>query len=159
MQHKGFVFIELILVMGVMAILAAVVIVNVFGSQNAADLTQTVDTLIADLRSQQSKAMTGATVNGAVQDGYGIYFETGRYVMFSGSSYNPVLPSNASVAVVPPVRVTGTTLPGNTIVFQARNGEIAGFVPGLNTVTVTNDVNGRVNILRFNRYGVITSLQ
>ena len=157
MRKNGFALVELIVIMGFMAILAGIVIVNIGRSQHQSNVIQVVDILIADLRSQQTKAMAGATVNGVVPDGYGIYFETDNYTMFAGASYNPSEPSNAQVAVPSPVFISATTLSGNTVVFSSRNGEINGFIPGLDSITIANSANGSTNTIQLNQYGVVTS--
>jgi len=153
--RQGFTFIEVMVIMGMMAILVGFATINLIGAQRKASLTQTVDTLTADLRGQQTKAMTGQIKNGSVPAGYGIYFETNRYVLFSGSSYNAGDSSNASVPLTPPITVSAVTFPNSRILFATKSGELNGFISGSNTVTLKEGTSGQTKTIHLNQYGVV----
>ena len=96
-MKRGFTLPELLIVMGIVAILTTLATVNLLRPQHQATTAAAVDTLMADMRLYQLKAMLRDT-----QD---------------MGSFN--------ATVEPPLQVS-TTFPNNQIVFQAGSGEIAG---------------------------------
>lgn len=132
----GFTLIELILIMGVIAVLFAVSSINLTGSQQKASVNSTIASLVADIKSQQFKAMTG---DGGTD--HGIRFDTTSYIL---------LPENFVVDLGNNLQLS-TTFPANTITFSQGSGEITGFTTGSDTVTLGDQT------LRLNLYGVITS--
>jgi type II secretory pathway pseudopilin PulG len=158
MKQRGFVLIELIVVFGMIAVLLGFFVINVFGSQRKATLTATIQTLIADVKTQQNKAMTQTTTGGLVPAGYGIRFETNRYILFRGLTYNSSDTANSIISLDPRVQISPISLPGESIVFEIKSGEVAGFDPGLRSVSVHQLDSGEVKVIQFNRYGIITSV-
>ena len=144
--------------MAMIAMLVGLVSLNLFGLQQRSSLTQVVDTLISDLESQQTKAMTGVMTNGEIPYGYGIYFDTNRYILFSGASYNAGSPSNAAVTVNSPVSIVSVSFPGRTVLFASVSGELSGYVAGQDGVTLQT-TGGQMKTIQLNTYGVITSVQ
>jgi len=158
MKQNGFVLIELIVVIGMLAVLIGMITVSTLGSQRRAALTSTVDTLVADLRSQQTKAMTGVTSGSIIQAGYGVFFQSDRYILFQGASYSAAMTSNAPIVIDTRVKFSSIKLPNSSVVFASKSGEIVGFNSQLNSVTVTQSDSNFAKTLYLNRYGVITSV-
>jgi len=158
MKTNGFTFIELIVATGVVATLIGLIVINSLGAQRRSTLTQNVNILISDLRSQQTKTMTGAEDHGVVTTGYGIYFESDEYTMFSGSSYRVDNQSNAVVTLDPTVTMT-TRFPGNTVTFLPKSGEIFGYTEGLNTITLQWTDSMERQTIHLNLYGTISSIE
>ena len=96
-MKRGFTLPELLIVMGVLAILTTLATVNLLRPQHQASTVAAVNILMADIRQQQLKTMLGDT------EGF----------------------NNFSVTLEPPFQVS-TTFPNNQIVFQAGSGEVAG---------------------------------
>ncbi len=96
-MKRGFTLPELLIVMGVLAILTTLATVNLLRPQHQASTVAAVNILMADIRQQQLKTMLGNT---------------------EGSN-------NFNVTLEPPFQVL-TTFPNNQIVFQAGSGEVAG---------------------------------
>jgi prepilin-type N-terminal cleavage/methylation domain-containing protein len=157
-KPKGFVLIELIVVMGMLAIMTGMITISTLGSQRRAALTATVDTLVADLRSQQTKAMTGVTSGGVIPAGYGIRFQQDRYIMFRGATYSAIDSANAPVIIDTRVNFSQIALPNFSIIFASKSGEVVGFDTQLNTVTVGQLDSTFEKTIHFNRYGIITSI-
>ncbi len=158
MNQRGFVLIELIVVMAMLSVLIGIVTINTLGADRQATLTGTIDTLVADLRSQQTKAMSGATSGGVIQPGYGVEFQSDRYVLFSGLTYNVGDTSNSVVMVNSRVRFITISLPNNSVVFASKSGEFVGFNAQTNSVTAKQTDSGVTKTVYFNRYGTITSI-
>ena len=157
---KGFTVVELLVVMGIAAILLGFSTINLVKVQRNTTTGAALDSLMADLRSQQAKAMSGAEGGG----NFGIFFNsTNSYILFKGSSYNPSDANNFTVALDEPISVSSIFPndpddPGQIVVFTQGNGEIVGFSNTSNKITVTNTAGSEGKTLNLNRLGVITSV-
>jgi hypothetical protein len=159
MKGKGFVLIELIVVMGMLAALTGMITISTVGSQRRAQVTAAVDTLVADLRSQQTKAMTGVTSGGVIPAGYGIHFASDRYILFQGASYSASMSTNAPVVIDSRVGFSSILLPNGNVIFASKSGEIVGYNAQSSSVTLSELDNSTISkTIHFNRYGVITTI-
>jgi hypothetical protein len=123
--------------------------INLGHPQTVASATTSVDTLLADLRSQQLLAMVGGTNSSGSVQPHGIYFQATDYTLFADSSYNAGDTDNFVVQLTPGAQLT-TTLPSAQVVFTEGTGEVAGFVSGSNTITLTSgDISRTITINRF----------
>lgn len=157
MRHKAFVLIELVVVLAMIGGLIGLTVINVFGSRHSASLTAVTDTLISDLTTQQNKAMSSVINGGAVASSFGVHFDANRYVLFEGSVYNPGASSNSQVPLDPRMSFSPILFPEGNVIFASRSGEIIGYVPGSDRVTVTLLDNVNSKTIQLNRYGVIVS--
>lgn len=157
-NNHGFTFLEVIVTTGVVAILGSVLFANIFGSQKKAQLTHVIEPLVADIKSQQTKAMTGEESGGTVSDGYGVRFESSRYILFSGLTYNVADTKNIIYELEPRVTIHQTSFPDAVVVFARGSGEIVGYQAGSDTVTVEQLDSHETKIIHLNRYGIITSI-
>ena len=151
-MRKGFTLIELIVVVGILATLTGLSYLTLFGRIQKTDVTSVMASLVADLRSQQVRAMAGERGNGS--GAYGIPLEDTQYVLFSGS-YGTDDPTNTTIPVSG--AHVSTTFPGNTVLFTPGNGEISGFSSTGNAIAVTSVEGGSTKTVRLNQYGVVTS--
>ena len=158
MKKRGFLLIELAIIFGMMAIFVGMTTINIFGSSRKASLTATVDTLVADIRSQQTKAMTGTTDNLGLPPAYGVHFDTNQYVLFHGSSYSASLLSNATVPLDTRERFTNILFTNGNVIFASRSGEFIGYVPASDMVTINQLDSGESKVVQLNRYGIVTSI-
>lgn len=157
-NSAGFTLIELLLVMGISMSLFGIVVINSFRFQNTNSKQSNMDTLVSDIRAQQLKAMLGSTEGRSESDSFGIYFYTDSYVLFHGDTFNDSDPDNFTVDLPEDLEIENTTFPGNEIVFNQTSGEISGFNPGSDTVTIDSlNIDVQSEIL-FNRYGVIIGI-
>ena len=156
--RRGFVLIELIVVFGMFAVLIGMTTLNVLGSKRTATLTGVVDTLVADLRSQQTKAMSGVTQGGVSQSGYGIRFAANQYTLFKGTAYNAGDSDNVIVPIDARTTFSSISLPDSSIVFLAKSGEFMGYATASSTLTVKQTDSNDTKTIQFNHYGVITSI-
>lgn len=143
-RMSGFTFPEVIIAVGIFAILISIVTINLLGSRKQVAQGANLDVLIADLKEQQARAMSG---EGTPSSDYGIFLEANKYTLFSGSSYVSNLSSNFIVNLDSAVSITNITLPGSVIVFRKGSGEILNFSAGQNTFMVNS------KIVTINKYG------
>jgi len=152
-MKRGFTLVELLLVMGIMAVLFSIGTISFFGQQGNANVAQGVGILVADMRSQQTKAMTGTTYQGASQDGYGIHFESDTYTLFVGDTYSSSDPSNSVVELPGGTSISASTFAGNQVVFLRASGEVSGYVLGQDYVELT--AGNKTTRVRVNELGVV----
>lgn len=151
-KHKGFTILELLVTMGIFAVLTSLATINLLGAQHIASIDTTVSTLIADLKQQQIKAMTGDTEGRTAGDQYGIHFETNKYVLFHGT-YNSTDNSNFPVSLDGTLSFTNISDGGN-IIFSQGSGESS----GLSTITLKDTATNKQKVFSINIYGVVTDV-
>jgi hypothetical protein len=103
--------------------------------------------------------MTGTMDNGGLSPPYGIHFDSTRYILFSGESFNGSLASNAIVPLDSRVTFDSITLSDGNIIFASKSGELIGFTIGSDSVSVHQMDSGETKTIQFNQYGTITSIQ
>lgn len=154
-QH-GYTFPEIIVVVGILAVLFAIGSVGLLRVERRPQLTTTANKLIADIKQQQLKAMVGEVDSTGSRSPYGIFFTLTSYVLFRGTSYNPGDTANAPVDVNSTLTLT-TTLPANALVFAKGSGEVVGASVGQDMVTITQTDNGDSVAVRINALGTVVS--
>lgn len=155
---KGFVFIELVVVLGILSALLGIVIVNVGNIQNATSVSTTVTTFITDLKNQQTKAMVGDTEGRGIPDVYSVYIEPGGYTMFHGENYNSSDGTNFTVPIKSPFQLL-TTFPSGKIVFASGSGELLQYSSASASVTIRNTMTNEQKTIQLNKYGTVVSVQ
>lgn len=151
----GFTIVELLLTLGIVSLLAAFATIALIRPQVKTSVDTTAVTLVADIKQQQLKAMVGDAEGSANSQPFGIYFEDNRYTLFRGSTYIVGDPNNFIVNLDTNINITDITFPGNTLGFNKRSGEVAGFVPGQNSLVVRSSISSEQKTIVINRYGTI----
>jgi len=156
LHERGFTIPELLITMGIIAILFGFISINLIHLQRRSYLTTTVDTLVSDFYSQQNKAMVGDTEGRASADYYGVHFEADQYILFHGSSYSPLDATNFNVDLNSALTFSNITFPSQNVIFATGGGGLLGFVSGSDTVTLLDSTNSEQKIIQLNKYGAIT---
>lgn len=151
----AFTIVDLLLVMGLVAIAFSLTSVNLLGLQNKPSLSALVQKLIVDLKSQQNRAILGDASGGTAAYAWGVYVEASRYTLFRGTTYVVSDPYNFVVAADPNMTLA-TSFANNTIVFNKRSGEVDNYSQGADSVTVTNTASGESKTVTLNSLGVMT---
>lgn len=149
--RSGFTLLELLLVMGITAVLLSLVTVSLIRPQTQATTDSVVLLLTSDLRQQQQKAMNGVRETSG-SSSYGVYIQPHQYTLFQGSTYQA---GNSTNLVIPLQTSTtlATTFAGSQIIFLPISGEVANFVSSNNSITITTG-GGVVQTIQLNQYGV-----
>lgn len=155
-QQHGFTLIEMVIVIGVISILLGIISISIFSISNSTSLSSTVQKLSGDIKEQQLKAMVGDTESRSTADTYGIHFDTSRYTLFHGSTYNAADSTNFDIDL-PPNQTFIISLPSNSVVFSQLSGEVTGFISGQDSITIQDEA-GAQKTLHFNAYGTITQV-
>lgn len=152
-QKLGFTLVELLLVIGIFAVLASFASLNFFSTYSRSNLGAARDVLKADLKSAQSSAMSGAGQNGATVPGWGIIVNnSSSYTLFPGTVYDPNNSLNFTTTLPSDITIS-TNFPSSRVVFLHASGEIDNFVSGADTFTLSSPTENQV--IRFNQYGTI----
>ena len=151
--QKGFTLVEVLITIAIMSAMSALIFINLGKPQTVASLNGAVETLVADLRAQQTLAMSGNSAGGASQLAHGMFISTNAYTVFAGDPYNESDSNNYTVAPGQNINFS-TTLPDSQILFDKGSGEMHDFSAGDNTITVTGDEGSKT--ITINRFGVVT---
>lgn len=156
-MKKGYTLIETLLVMSIFISLVAIVTLTILNIEPRSAIRLNTTTVIADIKKQQLKALTGATYLGATTN-FGIYFQSDKYTLFAGDNYSGGNASNVEITLPQKTIMSGVTFPSATIVFAKYTGEINNFINGSNTLTFQNSVSNEAQTITLNKLGVITSV-
>lgn len=153
-KSLGFTLVEILLVMGLFAILASFITINLIRPQTKTSADSSINTLVADLRETQLKSMIGDSEGQATAQTFGIFFGTNSYTIFRGLTYNSSDTSNFVINLDSP-QTLSSTFSGNQVVFSRRSGEVISFVNGSNTITIS-DNSGVSKTITINNLGSIS---
>ncbi|MEK7633710.1 MAG: type II secretion system protein [Patescibacteria group bacterium] len=151
---KGFTFIELVIIMGIMTLLMMIASVNLFPIKQKVSLSTTIQSLISDIKQQQIKSMSSGT-------NQGIYFDENNknYTIFKGTTYLSSNPTNFNIPLGDQVVVSSIDFSGRQIILAPISGEIISFQPTANKIILRNTVSSEQRTIFFNKFGVITNVQ
>ncbi len=135
--QSGFTLLELILVMGIVAILYGISSISLSRLIPRAAVRNTAETLRSELRLLQARAMQGDIGLEGGPSEFGVRFNGDRYTFFEGPNYSPSGLSNVLTIMEEVVEIS-TTLPNDTLIFEQGSGEVSGYVVGQDTVTLVN---------------------
>lgn len=158
--QSGLTLIELMVVVGILGVLFSLTIVNVTRLTPSANVAAVTDTFIADLKSQQQKAMLGETgvllASGSAQP-FGIHIDSNQYVLYAGITYSSASSSNSAIAIPNTIQLS-TVFPSSNILFNKGSGEISGYATSSSTITVTDTVTNIQKVIQLNKYGIVTGV-
>lgn len=153
-RQGGFTLIEALVVLMIMAVLFGLVSANLGSPQATGSLDSAVEGLVADLKGQQVLAMAGDQGSTTTQQPQGVRFAAGTYTLFAGSTFNAGDANNYVASPTSDITLS-TTLPSAQIIFNKGTGDVAGFVSGSNTITLSRSgVTSKV--ITINRFGTVT---
>lgn len=155
--QAGLTLVELLIVVGILGLLFSITFISIFNVRVISTNSSTASVITSDLKNQQIKAMVGDTEGRGVPDNYGVKILTNQYVLFHGVNYNPNDTTNFPVPVENGYTLS-TTFANGTLLFASESGEIVGFLPAQNTITLTNTTTGKTKTIHFNKYGTITQI-
>lgn len=147
-RQIGFTLIELLLVISIIGILFGLVTISLTKAQQSTYIAASEEMLVADLKSQQAKAMNGTDGGGS----FGVHFSSSdTYILFQGASFAGAS-STSSVSID-----NNISFSGNDIIFSPIKGEIQGYLDiAPSTIILTNTDGSENKTIIFNRLGVIT---
>lgn len=155
---RGFTLVEILMVMVISLTIMGLSAVSLLRTQQVTNINNSVGQIISDINSQQLKAMVGATDGTSASSSYGIFFIQDSYVLFRGTSYSPTDSTNTVISLEKNINISNISFPSSSIVFSRQSGEIVGFSPGNNSLTINYIASNEQRTITINRYGVVTSI-
>jgi prepilin-type N-terminal cleavage/methylation domain-containing protein len=137
---RGFSLIEMLVVLGLVALVAGASVSIAFNSVGRSSVLQERDYLVSLLHAQR-----GAALSNIDESPHGLHIASSTYVLFKGSSYNASDPANRSVSHGT-LAFTGTT----DIIFAQLSGDV---LTGQGTLTLAGS--GQTQSIDINAYGQI----
>lgn len=156
-MSSGFTFIEIIIVTAIFLILLALITPAVFNFQSTANSDGIIETLLADIKNQQIKAMTGDTEGRGIPDTYGVQIQPSSYVLFHGQNFLPQDDTNFTIDIDSQFQIV-STYANNSIIFASGSGEITNFSESANQIIIREERTGKEKTIELNKYGTITSV-
>lgn len=145
---RAFTMLELLIVLGILAIVT-IVAVPFFGSSiSRNDLQTSAWRVIDDLRRAQSQAMAGHT-----NSAWGVHMQSDRHVFFRGTTYNAADPEN--IETVFPATVTMSVISLNGGGSDVRFNKIRGDTGDYGSVTLQDTNTAETITITINRAGHI----
>lgn len=146
---KAFTFIEIVIVMAILAVLFGLFVLYGQTSQVRADLSSQRDELISSLRLAQSNASSGKD-----ELNHGIHFEENSYIIFDGDSY--VLDGTGNFTIELPETLAFTNVAlnggGEDVIFTSPKGETNTY----GTITIFSEQINKSTQITINSLGLIT---
>lgn len=143
---RAFTLIELLVSIGILIVIFGIVSINISPVPSNTLQNTNLDTLISDIRAQQTLSMTN-------DSDYGIHFETNSYTLFKGSSYVYGSASNFVVNLDSGIAFSNITFPNSVIVFSPGSGDVAGYVSGSDSFILASTVTNKSTTVKINKYG------
>lgn len=147
-MRLGFTMIEMLIVLGIMAILAIVVAPFVGTSVGRSQLKDVTRDIADTMRRAQTQAMTG---NG--NSSWGVHFQSGQYVLFKGNVYNAGDPENITTVLSSYLTISSIALNGggSDVIFTTKKGDTTQYgsiqlkeVASTKTTTITISAAGLI---------------
>lgn len=129
---------ELIVVMAISGTLWGISTVALVKPQQKANIDRVVNTLVADIKSQQTKAMSGD-----LSSDYKIHFEENSYTL-----------DNFTVSLGDNVKIDNIAFNNHDLIFEKGSGEVS-FVTGQNSLNISNDNGDEIVNISINKYGTV----
>ena len=116
----GFTLIELLVVVAIFSLLAALVLPTFIFYQRQSLLDSATQEVSSALRLAQNKTLSS---EGASP--FGIYFETGKFTIFKGTTYSVGSPDNEVHVLNPGLQISEINFSGSAVIFNRLTGATA----------------------------------
>jgi prepilin-type N-terminal cleavage/methylation domain-containing protein len=130
-MRRGFSMIEILLVLGITAVLATAAAINLQGRKSSAELTTTAGNIVSLLREAQSRSMSQAS-----STAWGVHFENGTssfYALFSGTYSTS---SREAVYSLPAALQYVTSTVASSRYIEMTFAQISGLASGSSSVAI-----------------------
>lgn len=144
----GFTFIELLVVLGILAVITIVAAPFLASSVSRNNLQTSAWTLVDDLRRAQAQSMAAHT-----NSAWGVHLQTDRQVFFRGATYNVSDPDNIVTILPATITISGFTLNGGGS--DIRFSKVRGDTSDYGTITLQDSSSNETITITVNAAGHI----
>ena len=141
--NKGFTFIEVLLVIGIIGVLVGLAIPFYQSFQVSSQLDNSTQEIVQTLRRAQARSMASESLSA-----FGVHFAGRKFVLFQGAIYNPADPLNEAVDLPNTLTIT----PATDVVFSMTKG-----IPD-STNSILISTSGESKTITINELGVVNVL-
>lgn len=147
-NQRGFSLIEILLTIAIGSILLGLTTINLVKTQQKTNISASEESLIADIKSQQMKAMSGT--NGASGGNFGVrFFGNNKYLLFQGTDYA----DGSTVTIDDGINFTDST----DIIFLSLTGEVQNYDPSNPPkIVISNNGGSETKTITLNKFGTVT---
>lgn len=122
-MKNAFTLIELIIIISIAIILTTIGVLNLFNYRAQNDLEMTVKEIVSTLRIARNYSISQESIESGSNKKWGVYFESGNYILYRGMNYNDAGKTIASKSVLRQT-VEFKTLPSpQDIIFNLITGK------------------------------------
>ena len=148
---KGLSLLEIIIVIGILALLAALGTGSLLQFSKTTDLNSSVEGSVSLLLEARSK-----TLSSQEESQYGVHFESDKIVLFKGAAYSSSDPLNEETVLPLPIETASISLNGggSDVIFKRLTGETDQY--GTVTFRLKSDTS-RTRILIILATGVVST--
>lgn len=148
MRAFGFTLLELLIVLGILAVVAVASAPFLASSISRNDLQTSTWKLVDDLRRAQTQAMAGHT-----NSAWGVHVQTDRHVFFRGTTYNISDPDNIVTMLPGTITISNISLNGGSS--DIRFTKIRGNTNDYGTLTLLDSNSNETTTITINSAGHI----
>ena len=150
--NNAFTLIELIIVISIAIILATIGVLNLYNYRTQNDLEMTVKEIVSTLRVARNYSISQESIESGSNKKWGVYFESGNYILYRGINYNDAGKTIASKSILRPT-IEFKTMPNpQDVIFEPITGKpnAANFIEislksnPANFKTITINSNGQI---------------
>jgi prepilin-type N-terminal cleavage/methylation domain-containing protein len=158
---EGFTLIELLLVIALFSTILILITVNLFRPISKTQASSASSNISSILSQAQNKAMGSDGAGGPTAERHGVHFETDKYVLFVGDTYDSSDTKNFEVSTPDNISLSLSlpcpSPPGdcNNITFEKISGEVVGFDELNSSVCVTETSTNKTFLLKVSFVGVV----
>ena len=157
-KNSGVTIVELLVVMGILAVIFGTSSILLLGSQKKASLNSSINRLVVDLKEQQLKAMVGDTGGSGVASPSGVYFNKTNYVLFRGQTFNSADPSNYVTNLDYGFQFSPINLVNSQIQFTPVTGTVSGYLVNSDNFSLTDPNTNEQKTIKINKLGAVISI-
>lgn len=154
-NQSGFTLIEILIVLFIVGVILVLPSFSLWGISRSEALLSSTREVAGVLHQAQTYTIAGKSTDGQQPISYGIYFQPGYYVLFSGSSYNANDTNNEQTDLPQGISFSQIQIPNNTVLFTQVTGQVTSFDASSNYVELQDANTGNIERITITQLGAV----